>query len=81
MVPAAVEQHSDRQPRRVRTIVVVGTAVSLVLAGIVSFFANGNPDGLEYVAADQGFLATARNISWVTSRSPTMAASAVCRSG
>jgi len=60
MVPAAVEQHSDRQPSRVRTIVVVGTAVSLVLAGIVSFFANSNPDGLEYVAADQGFLATAR---------------------
>jgi cobalt/nickel transport system permease protein len=60
MVPAAVEQHSDQPPRRVRTIVVVGTAVALVLAGIVSFFANGNPDGLEYVAADQGFLATAR---------------------
>jgi cobalt/nickel transport system permease protein len=59
MVPAAVE-HSDQPPRRVRTIVVVGTAVALVLAGIVSFFANGNPDGLEYVAADQGFLATAR---------------------
>jgi cobalt/nickel transport system permease protein len=60
MVPAAVEQDSDQQPRRVRTIVVVGTAVALVLAGIVSFFANGNPDGLEYVAADHGFLATAR---------------------
>ena len=81
MVPAAVEQHSDREPSRVRTIVVVGTAVSLVLAGIVSFFANGNPDGLEYVAADQGFLATAREHLWVPSRSPTMAASAVCRSG
>lgn len=42
--------------------VVVGTGVAaLVLAGVVSFFANGNPDGLEYVAGENGFLQTARD--------------------
>jgi cobalt/nickel transport system permease protein len=60
-VPAGVEQRARRQPHPVRAVVVVGAAVALVLAGIVSFVANDNPDGLEYVAGEQGFLATARD--------------------
>ncbi len=37
-----------------RTVWLVGLAISLVLAGFVSFYASANPDGLEKVAADQG---------------------------
>ncbi|HET9380009.1 MAG TPA: PDGLE domain-containing protein, partial [Streptomyces sp.] len=34
---------------------ITGLATSLVLAGFVSFYASADPDGLEKVAADQGF--------------------------
>jgi cobalt/nickel transport system permease protein len=34
----------------------LGLVVALVLAGVVSFFASGHPDGLESVAAAHGFL-------------------------
>jgi cobalt/nickel transport protein len=33
--------------------------VALVLAGVVSFYASGSPDGLERVAEDTGFIDTA----------------------
>lgn len=33
--------------------------VALFLAGVVSFYADSDPDGLESVAEDKGFLATA----------------------
>ena len=38
--------------RRISTkaLVIAGLFVSLVLAGIVSAYASGHPDGLEYVA-------------------------------
>jgi cobalt/nickel transport protein len=35
--------------------------VSLLLAGIISFYASGSPDGLESVAEDEGFLQTAED--------------------
>jgi hypothetical protein len=35
--------------------------VSLLLAGIVSFYASSSPDGLESVAEDEGFLQTAED--------------------
>ena len=44
---------------RMRTFVIVGVAVALLLAGVVSFYASSNPDGLEYVAEQTGFLDTA----------------------
>lgn len=49
-------------PRRVstRTVVVTGLLIALVLAGLVSFYASSSPDGLEYVAEQQGFADTAR---------------------
>ena len=60
-VPADTGLPAGRQLRPVRTVVMVGAAVALVLAGVVSFFADGNPDGLEYVAGEHGFLQTARD--------------------
>ena len=37
--------------------VAVGIAVvALLLAGVVSYYASANPDGLEYVAGQTGFL-------------------------
>ena len=42
-------------------LVVVGLAVSLVLAGGVSYYASSHPDGLEKVAGDVGFLDTAKD--------------------
>ncbi len=44
-----------------RTFLVVGLLVSLVVAGVVSFYASSHPDGLEYVAEKTGFLHTARD--------------------
>ena len=38
-----------------RTLVLVGLLVALVLAGGVSYWASSAPDGLNKVAADQGF--------------------------
>jgi cobalt/nickel transport protein len=39
-----------------RVLVVTGLLVALLLAGVVSFYASGSPDGLERVAEDEGFL-------------------------
>jgi cobalt/nickel transport protein len=46
--------------RRVSTVsvVVAGVLVALILAGIVSFYASSDPDGLSRVAEDHGFAAT-----------------------
>lgn len=41
-----------------RAVVVAGVLVALLLAGFVSFYASGSPDGLEHVAADKGFIKT-----------------------
>ncbi len=39
----------------VRTLVLSGLAISLLLAAVVSFWAAGTPDGLEHVAESLGF--------------------------
>ena len=36
--------------------VLIGLAITAVLAGVVSGFAGGSPDGLERVAEDEGFV-------------------------
>ncbi|MFE3447806.1 energy-coupling factor ABC transporter permease [Nonomuraea sp. NPDC059194] len=41
---------------RVKPFLLGGIGVTLVLAGVVSFFASSNPDGLEAVAENKGFL-------------------------
>jgi cobalt/nickel transport system permease protein len=45
-----------------------GLAAALVLAGIVSFYASGSPDGLERVAEDRGFLSQAQDSATAGSR-------------
>ncbi|MGL4177089.1 MAG: PDGLE domain-containing protein [Dermatophilaceae bacterium] len=44
-----------------RRLVLGGLAVSLLLAGGLSFYASGHPDGLEYVAGSVGFLDSAQD--------------------
>jgi hypothetical protein len=46
----------DRSTQR---FVVVGLIVSALVAVVVSQFASGNPDGLEYVAEQEGFAGAA----------------------
>lgn len=38
-----------------------GLVVSLLIAGVVSYYASSNPDGLGKVAEDKGFLDTAED--------------------
>jgi cobalt/nickel transport system permease protein/cobalt/nickel transport protein len=38
-----------------RTLIVVGVLVALLLAGVASFYASSDPDGLAKVSQDQGF--------------------------
>lgn len=42
-----------------KRLLVLGLLVSVLLAGVVSFYASSSPDGLEKVAEDIGFLETA----------------------
>jgi len=42
-------------------VIGIGVAVSLVLAGVVSYYASSSPDGLEKVAGDLGFGDSARS--------------------
>lgn len=44
-----------------KTFLIVGFVASLFLAGVVSFYASSNPDGLEKVASDIGFIDTAKD--------------------
>ncbi len=43
-----------------KNFLIAGFIASLFLAGIVSFYASSNPDGLEKVAQDIGFIETAK---------------------
>lgn len=44
-----------------RRLLVGGFLLALVLAGFASHYASSSPDGLEKVAEDKGFLATAED--------------------
>ena len=46
-----------------RKFYIAGFIVSLFLAGVVSFYASSDPDGLERVAEDIGFIETAKDHS------------------
>lgn len=50
----------SRRPSN-RTLVIVGVVVSLLLAGVLSWYASSSPDGLERVAEDKGFSQTSRD--------------------
>lgn len=59
--PAAAPEAEE--PARVPTsrLLGVGLVAALLLAGVVSFAASSNPDGLEYVAGERGFLDSAKD--------------------
>jgi cobalt/nickel transport protein len=44
-----------------KSFLISGFITSLFLAGVVSFYASSNPDGLEKVAEDIGFIETAED--------------------
>lgn len=44
---------------RNRVFVLAGLLLAVLLAGVVSTFASSDPDGLEWVAQDEGFADTA----------------------
>ncbi|MFC9942391.1 energy-coupling factor ABC transporter permease [Streptomyces pratensis] len=52
--PAATPSPAPAAARSTRKVWATGLAAALVLAGVVSFYASANPDGLEKVAADKG---------------------------
>jgi cobalt/nickel transport protein len=47
--------------RRGRSLWLVGLVVTLFVAGVVSWYASGSPDGLEWAAQQSGFLDTAED--------------------
>ncbi|CAN5225064.1 energy-coupling factor ABC transporter permease [soil metagenome] len=52
---------ADRPRLGLRTFALAGLLVAVLFATVVSQFAVGNPDGLERVAEDQGFIDAARD--------------------
>lgn len=44
-----------------RTFWIVALAVTLLIAGVGSYYASSHPDGLEYVAEQTGFLDSAED--------------------
>lgn len=50
--------HTRRSPRGV---LLAGLLLAFVLAGFISGYASGSPDGLEKVAEDEGFLDSSRD--------------------
>ncbi len=49
--------------KKYKKFLVAGFALTIFLAGFVSFYASSHPDGLEKVAEDIGFLETAKDHS------------------
>ncbi|HSX67035.1 PDGLE domain-containing protein [Nocardioides sp.] len=45
---------------RNRTFYAVLLVAALLVAGVLSYYASGSPDGLEYVAGETGFLGSAQ---------------------
>lgn len=62
-------QEPQQEPRRVtgsKRKWIALAVVTLLFAGIVSYFASPHPDGLERVAEDHGFLERAKEPSWTS---------------
>jgi cobalt/nickel transport system permease protein len=60
-VPSVTPQEPSRRSGSSWPVVAAGLGVALLLAGVLSFFASSNPDGLEYVADNNGFIDAARD--------------------
>jgi cobalt/nickel transport system permease protein len=59
--PAPASAAAPVAARSTRKLILAGLGTSLLLAGVVSFYASASPDGLEKVAADKGFDAKAED--------------------
>ena len=57
----STDTRPERTRRSTRAVIVVGVVISLLLAGLVSSYASGHPDGLEYVGQSLGFGESARD--------------------
>jgi cobalt/nickel transport protein len=44
-----------------KRLYIIGFAITLLIAGVFSFYASSSPDGLEKVAIDLGFIDTAKD--------------------
>ncbi|GAB3114485.1 hypothetical protein GCM10027055_20590 [Janibacter alkaliphilus] len=51
----------SRPTMSLRTFLVGALVVTLAVAGVVSFYASGHPDGLEHVAESLGFADSAQD--------------------
>lgn len=58
--PSPRTSPTTRRSPSTRSVVLVGLGVCALLAGVVSFYASGHPDGLEHVAQQLGFGGTAQ---------------------
>lgn len=45
--------------KQTKTLLIAGLGVSLLMGGVISFWASSHPDGLEWVAEEKGFLGKA----------------------
>jgi hypothetical protein len=61
MDTATTEPTTAGASRRTKLFVVAGLLVALVLAGIVSYYASSDPDGLSKVSEDEGFAQTQKD--------------------
>lgn len=52
MIVTEHQNQTSLSPRRTAGFLLVGLVVALLLAGIASYYASSQPDGLEKVAAD-----------------------------
>ena len=51
----------SRRPVSRRISWIAGLLLTLVIAGVVSYYASSHPDGLEWAAGESGFADTARD--------------------
>ena len=51
----------SRRPVGRRALWIAGLLLTLVIAGVVSYYASSHPDGLEWAAGESGFADTARD--------------------
>jgi cobalt/nickel transport system permease protein len=59
--PAAATLADDKRAVPVGKFALGAVGLILLIAGVASFFASSNPDGLEFVAEEKGFIESARD--------------------
>jgi cobalt/nickel transport protein len=59
--PDTNQLEARRPDVRTRTVLVAGFLLALLIAAVASFYASSHPDGLEFVAAETGFLDQAKD--------------------